>query len=442
MTTPILQGALTFPAVAVITLLVLVAWAFGAFLRRDLPRTVSVAAPVIVAIATSATMTFFRLTNDVYLLSDEKTWHAQSISVAEYLSSGQSATVNLSAGKEGYSWIIGTLYWISGPAPLVPIVFGALTFILLVPICGAVTNLVARDLRLSDVAATKAVRWACYFVALCPAIVIWVPRMLRESISMLLIGLMILWFLKYLEARRPMLLIGVGLMAAVMVTIRAQVGMGIIAGIVLSSIVAYSTRYRHVFSRVMLVGPCFALIFAVTWAFVDSTSDLSAESIALRNRALTDASSAFDGGETAYTADSLLEIVLFNLPRAALGPFPTELNLSGGIVIAAMSNIFWLACILGALLLFPGLRRAEATRSQPTEKRRARSFVVLVVLAMTLVAILSITAGNYGLVVRMRLMPLVALIPAAAIGFQVWRHRRSGDVLFRQEAAAVPLRRV
>ncbi len=431
MITPLLSGVTSFSAIAVILLLCVSAGVIGSILRKEIPRTVSIFVPVMLAVTASAGMIVFRLVQDMYLLSDENVWHAQAMLVAQFLSESSGTAPILSEGKEGYPWIVGALYSISGNAPLVPITLGTLMFVLLVPICGGITSLVARDLNMTDAGTAKAIRWACYFVAVCPAIVIWVPRMLRESISMFLIGLMILWFLAYLERRRPLLLLAVGAAAAVMMTIRAQVGLGIIAGLILSAIVVYSTRFRHVFSRLLLIGPIFLVIFAATWAYVDSTSSLSAENIALRNRALSDASSAFEGGDEAYAATGIVDIVLFNLPRAAFGPFPTELTAGGGsIIVAAVSNVFWLTCILGACLFLPGRRRSLASGVGRVEKTRVRAFTVLIVLALTLLAILSITAGNYGLVVRMRLMPLVALVPAAAIGFQVWRYRHRGDELF------------
>ncbi|WP_404473093.1 hypothetical protein [Microbacterium aerolatum] len=429
--TSLLYGAVSFSAVATMSLLCVVAIVIGSTVRKEIPRTVSITGPVLLAVTASTAMIVFRLVQDVNLLSDENAWHAQAMLVAQFLSESSTTPPVLSEGKEGYPWIVGTLYSISGNAPLVPITLGTLMFVLLVPLCGAITSLVARDLRMTEVGTSRAIRWACYFVAVCPAVIIWVPRVLRESISMFLIGLMILWFLAYLERRRPLFLVAVGAAAAVMVTIRAQVGLGIIAGLILSAIVVYSTRFRHMFARVLLIGPIFLVIFAVTWAYVDSTSSLSAENIALRNRALSDASSAFEGGDEAYAATSIVDMVLFNLPRAALGPFLTELSGGGGaIIVAAVSNVFWLICILGACLFLPGRRRALGAASDRTEKTRVRAFVVLIVLALTLLAILSITAGNYGLVVRMRLMPLVALIPAAAIGFQVWRFRHRGEELF------------
>lgn len=420
---PVLENAFSVPSIAVIGLLVFGTLLAASGIRRSIPRTASVFAPMLVASATSVGALFYRLIVDPYLVSDEGTWHEQSIAIAEYLLGRDELPSGLHGGKEGYPWVVGALYAATEPAPLVPIALGMLLFVLLVPVVGALTATAARELQLPERSATRAILFSCYFSALCPATAIWAPRMLREIICMFLVGTMILGFLKFLAKPRFAPLVLVAFSASIMLSVRAQVAMGVVAGLILSGVVVYATKFRSVIARVVVVVPVFLGIFTFTWTYVDSTADLSVESIALRNQALSEASSAFEGGDKAYQAGSIIDIILFNLPRAAFGPFPHEFNGSGAILLAIVSNVFWLFCVVGATLAFVTIRAARPLENSAS-RRFPRSVVVMTTISLTLVAILSITAGNYGLVVRMRLMPLTALIPIAALGYTLWRNRR------------------
>lgn len=420
---PVIENAFSFPSITVIALLGFGTLLAASAIRRSIPREVSVFAPMLVAAAASVGALFYRLTVDPYLVSDEVTWHEQSIAVADYLLGRDQLPTGLHGGKEGYPWIVGALYAATEPAPLVPIALGMLLFVLLVPVVGALTATATRELQLPERSAVRAILFSCYFSALCPATAIWAPRMLREIICMFLVGIMILGFLKFLAKPRFAPLVLVAFAAAIMLSVRAQVAMGVVAGLLLSGVVVYATKFRSSIARVMIITPVFLGIFTLTWAYVDSTADLSVESIALRNQALSDASSAFEGGDTAYQAGSIVDIIMFNLPRAAFGPFPHEFNGSGAILLAIVSNVFWLFCVVGAVLAFVMVRAARHF-GNAVSRRFPQSIVVMITISLTLVAILSITAGNYGLVVRMRLMPLMALMPIAALGYTLWRNRR------------------
>lgn len=417
----IFLNAESFEAVVVIGLLCLLAIAAGTAISRQIPYKIRLGGPVLVAVAVCFASLVYRIVADPLLVDDERAWHRQGVMVADFLV-GRSHYLagSLNEGKEGYAWLVGGLYALSTRSPFIFILLGALLLILLVPLTGALTGLVAQDLGLPTAISIRAVRAAMFFVALCPTIAFWAPRMLREVLVMFLVALAAMFFLKCITTRKLIWLLSTVATVAALTSVRGQIGIGTAAGLALSGIVVWTLRFRSWIARIVFIAPAFVVLFWVTWVYVDSMSDLSVAYTAYRNVALAEATSAFSGGESLKGASSYADIVLFNLPRVAFGPFPNELAMTPVMLLAALSNLFWLLCVAGTLVLLASRRKVALLADQPGKATHPwRSALVLIVISLTLVAILSINAGNYGLVIRMRLMPMTLLIPLAAAGVAV-----------------------
>lgn len=411
MTSDIMANAWGFGPFALLGLLSAVTLFFGVLVNRRRVPSVRLASPMFLAIALNLAMLTFRVLVDEGLIDDEISWHQDGILVSEFLA-GRSPSIEdqLGAGKAGYAWLVGFIYYLAGPAPFIPVVLNILLLVLLVPIVTLIAEISTRELRLSRIQVTRAARIASYMIAAMPAIIFWAPRLLREIPSMFLIAVAVLALLLFLENKSTVNILVLICAILGMVSIRAQIGVGLAAAVSLASLAIWSMRFRSVVTRAIVVLPVFLLVLIATWATVDASADIGVENTAYRNRALTDATSAFTGAEELQHADSVLDIVFFNLPRILFGPFPNEVNASAVMLLALGSSFFWVCSLLLASVV---LTRRKALSH---DNAKWSTVIVLVTVTLMLILALSFNAGNYGLVIRMRLMPFVTLIPLAALG--------------------------
>lgn len=417
----LLMNAFSFGAVSFTILLTLVTLLAGSLLLKQNVYKVSLALPILFSFALCFAVFIFRVLTQKTLASDELVWHRQSLAVANSLTQGvELLPSDLTPGKEGYAWLVGLIYAAAGPAPIVPIMLNIFLFVLLVPILAITAGMIAESLNFNKAHGQISMKFAGYFTALVPILAFWAPRMLREIISMFLISISVFFVLRYVRENSARFLLWAGLSVFLMFTIRAQIGAGLSAGLLMGVIVVWSMRFSNWFNRIFFIAPPFALLFTIAWGYADSTRDLSVEHTAYRNSALTEANSAFSGTDELQNADSILDIILFNLPRVLAGPFPNEMNGSAVMILSGLSNLFWLWALLLACNLIK--QRKILLSMQPHNQQIKWNVVLLLVtLFVAFLFMLSIGSGNYGLVIRLRLMPFVFIIPLAGVGFALMK---------------------
>lgn len=426
MDTAILTNAGSFGSVAGIILFAIFGLAFGSIIYSKRSYEVNLTTPIILGFVINMSVLVYRIVYERYLVADEITWHNEGIRVAEaFLGHSDMGRAGLTSGKEGYSWLVGGIYAVTGPVPMLLIILNIVLYALLVPILAVITGILAKDLRFTEMQGTRAVTFAVYFIALTPVIIFWSPRMLREVISMFLISLSVLCLLLFYRDKRLRYLFGMASAVTLMVAIRADIGGGLGASLVAGVIFISLLRFQGWITRLALSVPLLALFIFMAWNYVNSRSDLNASVAAQQNIYLGEANSAYSGLESLRGADSIIDIILFNLPKVLLGPFPNELNSSMIMLFAAFSNIFWLSLLLLASRIFI-LRRfsfENKSWSNGQASRRWHGVLLIAILLAAFIGMLSMSSGNYGLMIRMRLMPFVLLIPLAAVGYAVFREK-------------------
>lgn len=306
----------------------------------------------------------------------------------------QDVPPSFALGKEGWVLILACIYRWFGAAPALGIIFNA-----------TLTGLTAAIVM----ATTVRLGWPSYartagLLILMPGF-LYSSTLLRESAA---------WILTALAAWAAAGLItkggGVGntlwLIAsfAGMLWIRGSVAAPIGGALLVGLLLA-----RRRVPVALFVGLCGALL--IGGPLVARTTSLwgraDLEHINASRSQLSEARSGFE--TTVYsTPVDLVEKLPLTLPRAVLGPYPWELG-----ALPPSATLDWLSWSLLLVWTWRGLLRS-----------RGRSFLLVVVPALSLLAAIGATSGNYGTLVRLRSQAAILLIPLAAAGV---RHRRPAD---------------
>ena len=298
------------------------------------------------------------------------------------------------AGKEGWIVILAAVYFAIGHVPLVGLIINA-------SVCAGTTSLLmGATSRVGRPDRAKIAGW----LTLLPPFLIWGSLLLRESLAWALIAAG-LWASAGIVAK-------VG-SSNVVILVAAFAGMMWIRGsLAVVLIMAFALGIILTLKRVPVVmlgamvgltavgGPLLARAQVLTGA-------VSIENINLSRGELSASGSGF--GTTAY-ADPLS--VVRSLPvmfaRALLGPFPWELPSLPVLALVDVAAWFFLLIL--------------AWRGWKAKPRSALK--VCVVPALCLLAVLGVTSGNYGTMVRLRVEAAILLIPMTAIG---WPRKSSAE---------------
>lgn len=350
------------------------------------------------------------------VILDERVWHELAGEAASQLSavSPQAGALStLPPGKEGYVWILGWIYSISGAAPMIPIVINIFLHGILTIVLARTTEVLTLHLTIDPHLTTRAVRLVALTTAVAPSIAYWVPLVLRETLCLLCIALVVLFAIHLVATRQPKFLILLALPLAVLIWVRESIGVALLAGLILGLSFSWlrDLRFKWV-GRLFLFVPVAAAIVALG-AVIDAQSSLDTSAIARRSVELsTNAASGFPG---VSASSSVPDILLIQAPRVALGPFLWEFRPTSVMILAFVEAIAWLACLFLAM-------RSKPFRSNDVLDRAIATLVVCV--AIVLVAALAISIGNYGSLARLRPMAFVVLLPMAGVGYARIRERK------------------
>ncbi|QGU01011.1 hypothetical protein CKALI_00550 [Corynebacterium kalinowskii] len=414
MKTSALMGAISFESISACILIAALSIVIYAVVVGGMKGKKLVQAPIFLSIFISLGSLMLRLVMFPRLENDELSWHRQGTVAAKVILGQQQLKEGVfGIGKAGYSWLVGAMYSVVGEIPFVMLFLNTCLFILLVPLLMAIAENLTASLDLDPNVQARALRFSGFFIAAVPTIVFWTPRLLRETLTMFLIAVAIYSLLKLIETKHFGFLVSLGLSISVLITIRAQIGIGLAAAVALAMAVSSILKIRGALTRTLVLVPLIVIFGLLAWNGATSIRDIDLKQTAAANRELASADSAFSGAESLGQANSIVDVLLFNFPRVLLGPFPNEVNPSGVMLLATFSNFFWLLALYFGLKKLPGLLSSNVG----SEAKKLRSIVVLLVFFAVLIFMTSFSAGNYGLVIRMRLMSFVPIIPLAGLGF-------------------------
>jgi hypothetical protein len=341
-----------------------------------------------------------------YLGADALTYHQRGSQLA-LAWMGKGPMPHFPAGKEGFFYELGGLYYLFGPHAAAGLAFNAAAAAALVPLLTDITR------RLFG---PGPARYAAPLVVLLPGFLLWTSMLLREATVLFLLAAAIDFALTLSDHVRLPQLAGLAATLGLLFAFRANVAYvaagGIVIGLVLSR--------RRVLSGVG-VG---AAVLSISLLLVASAglgysgyrlaagADLKQVN-AIRVDSASSASSGFAASTDISTPSHALGYLPQGLVTFGLGPFPWDV---GGVrQLPALLD----AAVLWALL--PSLWRGFVGR----RRRKMRAAYMLLIPAAILMAMLSLLVANFGTVVRERMQVIVFLVPLIALGLAGRKEARS-----------------
>ena len=306
----------------------------------------------------------------VFVTPDALTYQAQAMA----LFTG-SQTHLLSAGKEGWPLFLALLFRVGGPSAFYSVLVNAV-------LCALVIPLVARTAR-AVLPGTE--RVAATMVLLTPAWWVWGITGLREPSIWFVALFGLLGLSEHAASPKPSGLLMALLSFVTMVWLRP--GIAVVIAVVACIILLFVQKS---------IGSFFVAVSGGVVAFLLSQETLSSVTMfdttviqQSRNSLLT-AGSGF--GDSSLLASTL---------RVLTGPWPWEIPALG---LVALPEAISLYVIL--LLTLLGLRSVRILRTAG------------LYMAAGVAIQLILTSGNYGTMIRIRTICLLALVPVAAAGYQ------------------------
>lgn len=341
--------------------------------------------------------------------SDATTYDSGARMIVDHWRQASSPLPPMSAGKEGFYYTLGALYWAFGPFQLAGLALNAFFAAALVPLLFDLTRRLFGD---------DAGWWAVVVVTLQPGLLVWPSQLLREA-GVLFFLVVALSCANRLATRASfsgalLLAIDVGLF----LTFRADVALIVAVGLA----VGLTLGRRQVVGGFLIATTVLAmgvvLVVAVGLGragYRSSTTQTLSQVSAARTDLATTAASGFDRTANVSTPGRALKYLPKGLPSFLWGPFPWQ--------VRNVPQLFVGLDALTVMALTPSIWRGWRRARLSIGRRR----LLLVLPAGALAVALALLIGNYGTVVRERLQILVLLVPLAAAGISQRRAERAGE---------------
>jgi 4-amino-4-deoxy-L-arabinose transferase-like glycosyltransferase len=354
----------------------------------------------------------------VYLGSDSLTYHRGAGALLRHLTQGAPEPRLLTPGKSGFFYLLAGIYWIFGQHVSAGLVVNAAFAAALVPV---MTDLTRRLFGLSTA------RYIPALVTLLPGIFIWTSQLLKEAPILLLIAVAANCGVRLTKRTSPGALIGLALSLGLLFTFRSWVALLLSAGIAATIPLSSTHLGRGVTSGVGAVSALALVIVALGLGYsgyrVAAGANLQQAqlvhqglSVGVGSGFAEDVDISTTGGALAYAPQGFVHFTL--------GPFPWE--------ISGLRQIPGFLDVLAWWLLIPAFWRGW--RMSRSLIRRGAFILVIPALAITLM--FSLSVSNFGSVARERPQVLLLLLPLIALGLAHRQKEPSSDRTRVREAQA------
>lgn len=390
----------------------------GALVSAIASRRLTGSRPLLAILASlyiDAVMLLVLSSSNGQLANDAVLWHNFGVDGAEHMQhmlAGEASEPPSKEGKEGYVWILGTLYLFGGATPMLGIALNVAlrVFTVLAMMFTVKSVLAATSLSVGGV--NRIAAGSGIITALMPAFAFWSPQLLRESITIFLMVGALGSATRFVLTRRPGALLFLAAMVLILGWVRQSLGISF--GFAVSAGIAYcllgqSARMASLRIWLLVISiPLFPVALQSLMSIVDVDSDgivggaveLSEESV-----------SGFPGLAEVRTVP---EVLLVSFPRVFMGPFPWELSANSVMLLALMEQLCWITTAFFSVLAVHQFKR------KPELSPASWIVPLYVITAVALIVGFSITVGNYGLLARFRPMATASLLPVACIGAYFW----------------------
>lgn len=338
------------------------------------------------------------------LIADENTYHFSGLNLMNSLNSGQGfQNYGVGPGKESFTFILGTIYYILGPYPEL----GLITNVYLTSLIPSILVLACNNLGLKSIG--KLAAWLFVFS---PPSLLWAAGLRRESLAFLLVSLSVLT-ISFVYNRRfipGFILFGVtyyGISIS-----RPQILLVLIPGVFLALFISPKIDFKktfydskHLFSnKVMII--CLTLIHFI-YVYSSIIHPFIKKHPTINGYLQEISSSRFSTSVlgSSWQSNSSPFGYTYNVFRSISGPPFWEWS-SISMVVFGIEGIFYLVTFI---LVAISIKKFNPQR---------REILILISCSVPLLLASTLLLGNYGINSRIRAHYLIPLIPIAALFLQ------------------------
>jgi hypothetical protein len=321
------------------------------------------------------------------LVEDEKTYHKTGILLMDSLNSGLGfQNFGVFPGKESFTYILGTLYYLVGPLPIAGMILNVFFMSLIPSILVASCN----NFGLSH--ASKTTAWV---FSLTPSILFWAAGLRRESLAFLLIALIILSLSLFYRSRLILGTIVVLLTFLMIQSTRTQLVFMLIPSLFLVLLLKVRINYKQNMKIIFL------LIFTHT-LFVWITLNSLAPKYAGYIQEISNSEYSTSVPNVSWEFNSSITGYIYNIYRALTGPLIWEWN-SISMLIFGVEGIYYLFVTIITITIFIN------------KKTQRNQILILVLCSLPLLLTTSFILGNYGINSRVRAHYLIPILPILSL---------------------------
>lgn len=337
-----------------------------------------------------------------FFADDAGLYHTSAIALVDHWVHGTSIPW-LGAGKEGFSYLLGALYWAFGPYTAAGLAMNATFAAGLVPI---VTDIVRRT-------GSTAMRFVPPVLVFTPSFLIWPSQLLREASVLFFVAVTFNAAFRLSQRVTPGSVGAVAAGLACLFTLRAPVAVALAVGLVVAAFVGQKHLLRNILAHLGVTALLATLVLLLGLGYSGYQYVLNADletASQLRVAGSYDANTAFDLDADISNPVRFAAYLPVGVVRFLIGPFPWEVE--GLLETPGLVDAF----ISVMLLIFAlrGLREAKVCL--------ARVRTILFIPAAALTILFAPLLANYGLVLRERTQVMLLLVPLIVLGIEA-RHR-------------------
>lgn len=339
--------------------------------------------------STSASVRFFG--------GDAVTYHQTAVAILNHWTGG-GLMPHLPSGKEGFYYLLAGLYWVFGPHQVAGLAVNAALSAALIPIVTDSTRRLFGD---------HGTRYVAPLLLLLPGLFVWTSQLLKEAPILFFIALAMNCAVRMTDRLTPGPVFGIATCTALLLTFRGHVGFFIAAGLFAGVILGRKQLLSGVATGAVVLGMVTLVVLAggVGESGFEVATKASLEQANNTRQGLAQgAGSGYGENVDISTSGGAVSYLPKGILSFALGPFPWQ---GGGLrqVVAIPDVLVW-------YWLLPSLW-AGFTESR---RRIGRRTLLLVLPALTSLAVLALVISNYGTVVREREQIVVLIVPFIAVG--------------------------
>lgn len=289
-------------------------------------------------------------------------------------------------GKESFTYILGTLYYLVGPLPIAGMILNVFFMSLIPSILVASCN----NFGLSHAAKTTA-----WVFSLTPSILFWAAGLRRESLAFLLIALIILSLSLFYRSRLILGTIVVLLTYLMIQSTRTQLVFMLIPSLFLVLLLKVRINFKQNMKIIFLL--IFTHVLFV-WISLNNLAPKYAGYI----QEISNSEYSTSVPNVSWDFNSSITGYIYNIFRALTGPLIWEWN-SISMLIFGVEGIYYLLVTIITITIFIN------------KKTQRNQILILVLCSLPLLLTTSFILGNYGINSRVRAHYLIPILPILSL---------------------------